>query len=94
MKAAMLENNVVVNIIAVDNENFKQLKAKGFSLLAAESLGLEIGDYTEDGTIFYRDIPVYDPETWEQTGTERKPLPLEENEYEQYYMAVARELGG
>lgn len=94
MKAAMLENNVVVNIIAVDNENFKQLKAKGFSLLAAESLGLEIGDYTEDGTMFYRDVPVYDPETWEQIGTERKPLPLEENEYEQYYMAVASELGG
>ena len=81
MKAAMLENNIVANIITVDNENFKQLKTKGFSLLAAESLGLEIGDYTENGTMFYRDVPIYDPETGEQTGTEKKSLPLDDYEY-------------
>ena len=80
MKAAMLNNNIVTNIIVVNDENFRQLKRKGYTVLAAESLGLGIGDYTEDGTMFYRDVPVYDPETGEQTGTEKKSLPLEDYE--------------
>ena len=80
MKAAMLNNNIVTNVIVVGKEKFQQLKEKGYTILAADSLGLEIGDYTEDGTMFYRDVPVYDYETGEQTGTEKKSLPLEDYE--------------
>lgn len=80
MKAAMLTDKTVANIIAVDNENFKRLRRMGYTVLAAEPLGLEIGDYTEDGTMFFRDVPVFDVETGEQTGVEKRPLPLEEND--------------
>ena len=81
MKAAMLTDNVVTNIIVVDTENFRRLKHNGYTLLAADSLGLEIGDYTEDGTMFYRDVPIYDPETGEQTGTKKESLPLDDYEF-------------
>lgn len=89
MKAAMLTDNVVTNIIVVDTENFRRLKHKGYTLLAADSLGLEIGDYTEDGTMFYRDVPIYDAETGEQTGVEKKSLPLEEDETADMLSALA-----
>lgn len=80
MKAAILENNAVTNVIAVDDENFRRLKSKGYAILAVDALGLEIGDYTENGTMFYRDIPVFDAESGEQTGAVKTPLPLEEND--------------
>ena len=89
MKAAMLNNNIVTNIIVVDRENFRQLKRKGYTVIAADSFGLEIGDYTEDGTMFYRDIPTFDLETGEQTGIEKKSLPLEENETADMLSALA-----
>lgn len=88
MKAAMLNNNIVTNIIVVDGENFRQLKRKGYTVLAAESLGLEIGDFTEDGTMFYRNVPVYD-ENGEQTGMEKRPLPLDDYEYADMKSALA-----
>ena len=97
MKAAMLTNGVVTNIIVVDNESLKRLNARGYTVIASDLLGIEIGDYTEDSTIFYRDIPVYDEETHEQIGVEKTPLPIDPKpyaEYEEYYNAVSAALGG
>ena len=88
MKAAMLNNNIVTNIIVVDGENFRRLKRNGYTVLASEELGLELGDSTADGTMFYRNVPVYD-ENGEQTGMEKPPLPLDDYEYADRKAALA-----
>lgn len=51
MIAAIVENNVVVNIIYVLPENLEEFP----NAIDAEPFGLQIGDYKQ-GDVWYRDI--------------------------------------
>lgn len=75
MKAALVnENGVVVNVFEVSDINFILFKKRGLDVRDAEKIGIEIDDYTEDGVIFYRDVPIYDFDTGEQIGVEKVQL--------------------
>lgn len=78
INAAVIENNVVVNVIYIDQENLDAFTANGMELIDSKPLGLTMGDY-RDGDVWHRGEQV---------------LPIAESESETDDMLAALELLG
>ena len=67
INAALIENNVVVNVIYIDQTNINLFATQGMEMIDSAPLGLTMGDY-HDGYVWYRGeqtlpIPPEEPET-------------------------------
>ena len=71
-EAAVIKDGVVVNVISIDAENALAFVQNGVMLIDRHPLGLQIGDTTEDGVLFFRDgiqLPI-EPEQLPEGDTE------------------------
>lgn len=55
LNIAVIENNVVSNVIYISQEVMEDFVSSGMELIDVRSLGLRIGDYRRDG-LWYRMI--------------------------------------
>ena len=77
IKAALIENGIVVNVIYIDAENMALFAAQGMELIDSEPIGLNIGDWRMDG-LWYRN-----------DGDDIIPLPIPQPEPEPNLLAEA-----
>lgn len=55
MNAAVIQNNVAINIICIAPAVIKDFIQRGMELIDVESLGIQIGDYRRDN-VWYRNL--------------------------------------
>lgn len=55
MNAALIKNNIVVNVIYITQPAMDDFTQRGMELIDVEPLGIQIGDYRRDN-VWYRNL--------------------------------------